>query len=173
MKEMNRFYIDCQLNKDKKVSFIEYLHPGEFKSDKDAHDFLTKTFVRATLAEKRELSENHELQKHFISMMLTITKAAAGHVNLVPGYRGTLTGFLIVFKETLLEKLPIEITRQLVDLVALIPTDIYEEQSFVVNGMIKRVFEKTKDREEIVGLEAKIAKFTESSAKSHLLELIR
>lgn len=152
---------------------MRYLHAAPFATDKSRRDFLCKTFVRATLAEKVLLSECAELQPHFIHMMLTIAKAIAGHEKLLMGFRATFSGFLKLFKEKLVDSLALNCTQGFIELVSIIPLDIYVEQTFVVNGLIAKILERSaaeNDEELRVELQQKIKQFPESSAKSHLLE---
>lgn len=120
------------------------------------------------------MADCEDLQPHFIDMMLTITKAIAGHEKLLTGYRGAFTGFLKIFKEKLIDSLEVEIITRFVELVALLPLEIYVEQTFVVNGVIAKILERVRaDEEHKRELHEKIRGIPESSAKVHLLQQIQ
>lgn len=176
MKELNRFYIEKLFPGNWDTSFVRYLHPATFQTDKNRRDFLCKIFVRATMGEKEWLAECQELREHFLGMMLTITKAASGHDKLLVGYRGAFSGFLKIFMEKLLDSLPFDEARRFIDLVAVLPVDIYTEQSFIVNGVVERIMERAAgqegEEEKKQEMQRKIRAFPQSSAKTHLLELL-
>lgn len=174
MKELNRFYVEKLFPENEETRFVRYLHPATFQTDKNRRDFLCKIFVRATPGEKKWLAECQELQKHFLGMMLTITKAASGHEKLFVGYRGAFSGFLKIFKEKLLDALPFDDVCRFIDLVAVLPVDIYTDQSFIVNGVVEKIMEQAEQEEEgkKKELQKKIREFPPSSAKTHLLELL-
>lgn len=174
MKEINRYYIERLFPENAETTFVRYLHTAPFQSDKNRRDFLCKTFVRATLAEKELLSDCVELQPHFVEMMLTIAKAVTGHEKLLGGFRGTLSGFLKIFKDKLVDSLSCELLSRFVELISIIPVDIYVDQTFVVNGLIAKILERATENEEVrIDILLKIKQFKESSAKSHLLEQVK
>lgn len=169
LKEMNRLYVERLFAEE--LDFVRFLHVAPFRSDKNRRDFLCATFVRATLAEKERLSECDELRPHFVDMMLSITKAVVGHEPLLFGFRSCFSGFLKVLKEKLLSKLEAESLMGFVDVVCLLPLDIYSDQMFVVNGVILSILEGT-DEEAKQKILQKVKEFPESPGKSHLLEQI-
>lgn len=172
LKELNRFYVEKLFPESSDVNLVQYLHPAAFTTDKNRRDFLCKTFVRATQKEKELLADCEELQPLFIDMMETITKAVSSHEKLLVGFQGTFTGFLKIFKEKLIEKLPFECVSRFVDLVLIIAKAVYEEQAFVINGLIEKILEMDTSEEVRHHLRGKIEKLSESAGKWNLMELI-
>lgn len=155
------------------TDFVRFLHAAPFPTEKSRRDFLCKVFVRATAEEKEWLSDCEELQPHFVDMMLTITKAIVGQEKLQIGFRAAFTGFLKIFKEKLLEKLSQGNSIRFLDIVSILPADIYSDQSFVINSVIVTILERTEDGQQEEEVERKISQFPESSGKAHLLTLIK
>lgn len=168
---MNRFYVERIFTEEPELDFVRYLHAAPFRSDKSRRDFLCKTFVRATLGEKERLSDCDQLKPHFVDMMLSITKAVAGHEPLLVGFRSCFSGFLKIMKERLLSQVALDNLLGFVVVVGLLPLDIYADQMFVVNSVILSILDRTEGeaRQEIL---QKVKEFPESSGKSHLLERI-
>lgn len=155
------------------TDFVHYLHSSPFQTDKNRRDFLCKTFVRATEMEKRILAECEELRPHLLDMMLTIAKAVTGHEKLLNGFRGSFTGFIKIFKEKVAENISHENFDKFLKVIAAIPSEIYVEQSFVVNKLIVEMLKMKETGEEKEEVIRNIEQFPESSGKTHLLEQIR
>lgn len=171
MKEMNRYYIEKLFQEDKELDFVKFLHPGSFATDKNKKDFLCKIFVRATLSEKRILASCEDLRPFLLDTMWTIAKAVNGNEKLHGGFQGTFVGLLIIFKENL-GRAGWGDNSRFLDLVSLLPVDLYGEHSFVVNDICVKILGMANSGADRKKMELTISGFPECPAKSHLLEQI-